>query len=351
MYLATAVDLHDHSSTRGVAVARVAATSAITVSHSTTGDSLSVTNTDAGTTGVQITTLHSSASPAPNDIPFRLVVTGKNSAAATVTYGDIDCVILDPVSTSEDSYWEFYSMIAGTASVVSRFYKAGSFLTTSLYSVGVNGATNPGFVVDTTVGSAATGLRVTAAAAAGGVDLSVSSSGTNENMTINAKGSGTITIAGTSTGVVRIDRNLGIGTAPSFNTGGGVHIARGAASTLRLDSTGSGGTAAEIYYNDTNLVFQVLNSARPFKFVTNDVVVDQVLTAAATTATPAGGSTSARLLLGTTAGFGIYYGSGAPTVSAAQGSIYIRSDGSSTSTRLYVNTTGSTTWTNFTSAA
>jgi len=67
-------------------------------------------------------------------------------------------------------------------------------------------------------------------------------------------------------------------------------------------------------------------------------------------ATPAGGSTSARLLFGTTAGFGIYYGSGAPTVSAAQGSIYIRSDGSSTSTRLYVNTTGSTTWTNFTSA-
>jgi hypothetical protein len=69
------------------------------------------------------------------------------------------------------------------------------------------------------------------------------------------------------------------------------------------------------------------------------------------TATPAGGSTSARLLFGTTAGFGIYYGSGAPTVSAAQGSIYLRSDGSSTSTRLYVNTNGSTTWTNFTSAA
>jgi hypothetical protein len=69
------------------------------------------------------------------------------------------------------------------------------------------------------------------------------------------------------------------------------------------------------------------------------------------TAAPAGGSTAARLLFGTTAGFGIYYGSGAPTVSAAQGSIYIRSDGSSTSTRLYVNTSGSTTWTNFASAA
>lgn len=44
-------------------------------------------------------------------------------------------------------------------------------------------------------------------------------------------------------------------------------------------------------------------------------------------------------------------GSGAPSGSAPKGSIWIRTDGSSTSTRMYVNTDGSTTWTNFTSAA
>lgn len=81
------------------------------------------------------------------------------------------------------------------------------------------------------------------------------------------------------------------------------------------------------------------------------LTVNGVATLCSGTATPAGGSTSARLLFGTTAGFGIYYGSGAPTVSAAQGSIYLRSDGSSTSTRLYVNTNGSTSWTNVTTAA
>ena len=69
------------------------------------------------------------------------------------------------------------------------------------------------------------------------------------------------------------------------------------------------------------------------------------------TATPAAGSTTARVTLGTTAGFGIYYGSGAPTVSAAQGSIYLRSDGSGIANRLYVNTDGATTWTNFVTAA
>jgi hypothetical protein len=69
----------------------------------------------------------------------------------------------------------------------------------------------------------------------------------------------------------------------------------------------------------------------------------------AATATPAGGVQA--LGLGTTAGLGVYFGSGAPTITAAQGSLYVRTDGSSTSTRLYVNTTGSTTWTNVTTAA
>ena len=48
---------------------------------------------------------------------------------------------------------------------------------------------------------------------------------------------------------------------------------------------------------------------------------------------------------------GIYSGAGAPTISAAQGSLYLRTDGSSTSTRAYINTNGSTTWTAITTAA
>lgn len=69
-----------------------------------------------------------------------------------------------------------------------------------------------------------------------------------------------------------------------------------------------------------------------------------------TTAIPAAGAANTAILLSSTANFGIYFGSGVPTVSAAQGSIYLRSDGSSTSTRLYVNTNGTTGWTNFVSA-
>lgn len=46
----------------------------------------------------------------------------------------------------------------------------------------------------------------------------------------------------------------------------------------------------------------------------------------------------------------IQVGSGAPAHSAPQGSIYMRTDGSSTSTRMYINTDGATGWTNVTTA-
>ena len=50
-------------------------------------------------------------------------------------------------------------------------------------------------------------------------------------------------------------------------------------------------------------------------------------------------------------GIKIFAGSGAPSFSAPIGSLYSRTDGSSTSTRLYVNTDGGATWTNVVTAA
>lgn len=50
-------------------------------------------------------------------------------------------------------------------------------------------------------------------------------------------------------------------------------------------------------------------------------------------------------------GVGQTSGTGAPTFAASKGTTYVRLDGSSSSTRMYINTDGSTTWTNFTTAA
>ena len=69
------------------------------------------------------------------------------------------------------------------------------------------------------------------------------------------------------------------------------------------------------------------------------------------TAVPAGGTAGVGVKVSSTSNLGVFFGSGAPTLAAAQGSLYMRTDGSSTSTRLYVNTNGSTTWTNVTTAA
>lgn len=62
------------------------------------------------------------------------------------------------------------------------------------------------------------------------------------------------------------------------------------------------------------------------------------------TALPVGGNASLGILLSNTT-FGIFFGSGIPTLAASQGSWYMRSDGSNTTNRVYINTDGNATWT------
>jgi hypothetical protein len=69
------------------------------------------------------------------------------------------------------------------------------------------------------------------------------------------------------------------------------------------------------------------------------------------TAIPVGGTAGAGYKMSSTTNLGIFFGSGAPTLNAAQGSLYLRTDGSTTTTRMYVNTDGASTWTAVTTAA
>lgn len=67
------------------------------------------------------------------------------------------------------------------------------------------------------------------------------------------------------------------------------------------------------------------------------------------TAVTAGGKVVDTLGAGTAPA--ICMGSGAPTLSAAQGSLYLRTDGSGVADRAYINTDGGTTWTAISTAA
>lgn len=192
------------------------------------------------------------------------------------------------------------------------------------FAIGPTGSTNPTFNVDASTASAVTGLTVKSSTATAGVFLNVTSSGTNENLVLVPKG---------TSGQLR-------STAANNFFGASANGAAGTA--LKI---GSFGDASNAYVAATGSVTDVgLRLRGQGAGVVS--VQDSI-------PTPAGGSATASLIFGSTTGFGIYYGSGAPTVSAAQGSIYLRSDGSSTSTRMYVNnSSGSgTTWTAVTTAA
>lgn len=69
------------------------------------------------------------------------------------------------------------------------------------------------------------------------------------------------------------------------------------------------------------------------------------LVAQSATAIPVGGTTGAGITLSSIPNFGMFFGSGTPALSAAQGSLYMRTDGTTTNDRVYVNTDGATTWT------
>lgn len=146
-----------------------------------------------------------------------------------------------------------------------------------------------------------------------------------------------------------ITPTLGVATGTSFNgltitsTTGVLTIAAGKTATVNNSITLAGTDATTMTFPGTSASIARTDAGQTF---TGNQSIAGVLTAASATATPAGGSTAARLLFGTTAGFGIYYGSGAPSsLTAGQGSLYLRSDGTGVADRAYINTTGSTTWT------
>lgn len=132
--------------------------------------------------------------------------------AAGTTFAGIKMAVTNTASSASSNLLDLSVSGATTASFfVNKF---GAVVATSssatALAIGANGSTNPAFTVDASVASSATGIKITSAAAAAGAAISVTSSGTNENLSLDAKGSGVIAIGATSTG------NIGLGTSSPF---------------------------------------------------------------------------------------------------------------------------------------
>lgn len=109
----------------------------------------------------------------------------------------------------------------------------------SALTVGRQGATDPVLKVNANTASVATGISITGAAAAGRVAVAAISSGTNEGLDINAKGSGSVRIANSSTGDVLIGGGGATNTVTIGSTGSTINIgASGSGNTINLNGTG-----------------------------------------------------------------------------------------------------------------
>ena len=163
------------------------------------------------------------------------------------------------------------------------------------------------------------------------------------NLTVSGDIFGNVTLTDISVGTVTATGNVQAGnlrtTGLISSTGNitGGNVLGGA----NVNATTHTGTTVSVSGNITG--GNVLSSA-----VVSAVGAATILSG---TAVPAGGTTGAGYKFSSTANLGVFFGSGVPTLTAAQGSLYLRTDGSSTSTRMYVNTNGSTTWTAVTTAA
>jgi hypothetical protein len=205
--------------------------------------------TAAGTTGTTSTNLVFSTSPTLVS-PVLGAATGTSLALGGATLGTNALAV------------------TGTTSLSSTLTSAGHIITAATanaLTVGLNGATNPAFNIDASTASSATGINIKSAAATGGVALSAISSGTNENMTINSKGAGTLTLQSSATGAIVNNAQTRF-VAPNswvFNSSG----ATAGYSTWDIYQTNSGTGA--LNFRATNDAFSAATTIMTFTRVTD----------------------------------------------------------------------------------
>jgi hypothetical protein len=156
-------------------------------------------------------------------------VVGASKEIATITSATITTLTATTVNSAA---------LTGTTTATMTSANAAAL------AVGLAGATNPAFVVDSSTGSQAAGLKVTGATTEGTVAVAVISSGSNPALTINAKGSGTIGIGTVSTGAITLGAATGVTGAATVTSAaaGSLTVGRLGATTPAFTVDSSTGT-------------------------------------------------------------------------------------------------------------
>jgi len=186
---------------------------------------LAVTPTGGGSAGItlQSTSAASAATSARWHLGLTGVETGADAGSALTfaAYADNGTFLGNPI---------YLQRAIGGSLVVSNTPVIVDVASTTAFVVGTNSVNNPQFEVDTSAVTVATGIRITGAAAGGGVSLAAMSSGAAEDLNVIAKGAGAVRIGASGTGIVAIGNTGGAGTFISSP----IPPATGFASTLGL---------------------------------------------------------------------------------------------------------------------
>jgi hypothetical protein len=169
-----------------------------------------------------------------------------------------------------------------------------------------------------------------------GGDASILSIAAAKTLTASAS----ITLAGTD------GKSLTLSNSGTIAGGDSWTLAIAASKSLTVSNilTLAGTDSTVMTFPSTSATIARTDAGNTF---TGNQLVTGSLTAKSGLAIPAAGAGSAALLVSATANFGVFFGSGSPNtaLTAAKGSFYLRSDGTGTSDRAYINTDGSTAWT------
>lgn len=123
-------------------------------------------------------------------------------------------------------------------------------------------------------------------------------------------------------------------------------ITNGTDTRVLFDDAGVVGEDAGLTFNKTTDALAVVGA-----ITAASETVTGIATARSATATPAAASAVKAFAMGS-AGVGLYWGTGSPNtaLSAPKGSLYLRTDGAGATDRAYINTDGSSAWTNLVTA-
>lgn len=144
-------------------------------------------------------------------------------ASGTVTNltGTASININGTVGTTSQNTGQFTSLAYSTT-------LTGTSANSSALAVGRLGATTPALQVDASTATSITGIKIKSAASGGGVAISAIGEASNGNLTLDAQGSGTITIGGTSTGAITLTRATTMSNALTY---GGVTLSNAVTGT------------------------------------------------------------------------------------------------------------------------